>query len=64
LGEKERSTRTINIRTRCGKQHGVHSLDWAIERLSALRKKRIINAEEVFPEGSPKEQVAEVKSEE
>ena len=53
LGEKERSNRTVNIRTRCGKQHGVHNLDWAISRFAELRRTRCINAEEVFPEGSP-----------
>ena len=59
LGEKEMTERTINIRSRCGKQHGVHGLDWSIERLSSLRKTRILNAEEVFAEGSPT--VQEVK---
>jgi len=60
LGEKEMTERTINIRTRCGKQHGVHGLDWTIERLSLLRKTRNLNAEEVFAEGSPT--VQEVKA--
>jgi threonyl-tRNA synthetase len=46
VGEKERSNKTVNIRTRDNKVHGEFSLESLIEKFKILADERVLNSEE------------------
>ncbi|XP_016096565.1 threonine--tRNA ligase, cytoplasmic-like [Sinocyclocheilus grahami] len=48
VGEKEKSSDTVNVRTRDNKVHGERSLTDCMERLKELKASRTCNAEEDF----------------
>uniref|UniRef100_A0A1A8QKL9 threonine--tRNA ligase n=1 Tax=Nothobranchius rachovii TaxID=451742 RepID=A0A1A8QKL9_9TELE len=48
VGEKEKTSNTVNVRTRDNKVHGEHSVEECIERLKQLKASRSKNAEEEF----------------
>uniref|UniRef100_A0A1A8FGR2 threonine--tRNA ligase n=2 Tax=Nothobranchius korthausae TaxID=1143690 RepID=A0A1A8FGR2_9TELE len=48
VGEKEKTSNTVNVRTRDNKVHGEHSVDECVERLKQLKASRSKNAEEEF----------------
>ncbi|XP_078063668.1 threonine--tRNA ligase 1, cytoplasmic-like [Mustelus asterias] len=48
VGEKERASGTVNVRTRSNRQHGMRDLSGTIQRLRELRESRCRNAEEDF----------------
>ncbi|KAG7270402.1 hypothetical protein CRUP_009123 [Coryphaenoides rupestris] len=48
VGEKERTSDTVNVRTRDNKVHGEHSVKDCMERLLQLKSSRSRNAEEEF----------------
>lgn len=48
VGEKEKSSDTVNVRTRDNKVHGERSLKDCMERLKELKASRTRNAEEEF----------------
>ncbi|XP_053276102.1 threonine--tRNA ligase 1, cytoplasmic [Pleuronectes platessa] len=48
VGEKEKTSNTVNVRTRDNKVHGERSVDECIERLKQLKTSRSQNAEEDF----------------
>lgn len=48
VGEKEKSSDTVNVRTRDNKVHGERSLTDCMERLRQLKASRTRNAEEEF----------------
>lgn len=48
VGEKEKSSDTVNVRTRDNKVHGERSLMDCMERLKELKASRTRNAEEDF----------------
>ena len=48
VGEKERTSDTVNVRTRDNKVHGERSVKECIERLRQLKELRSRNAEEEF----------------
>ncbi len=48
VGEKEKSSDTVNVRTRDNKVHGERSLMDCMERLKELKASRTRNAEEEF----------------
>ncbi|XP_008286368.1 threonine--tRNA ligase 1, cytoplasmic [Stegastes partitus] len=48
VGEKEKTSNTVNVRTRDNKVHGERSVEECIERLKQLKTSRSLNAEEEF----------------
>lgn len=48
VGEKEKTSNTVNVRTRDNKVHGERSVEECIERLKQLKASRSRNAEEEF----------------
>ncbi|XP_022053787.1 threonine--tRNA ligase 1, cytoplasmic [Acanthochromis polyacanthus] len=48
VGEKEKTSNTVNVRTRDNKVHGERSVEECIERLKQLKTTRSRNAEEEF----------------
>ena len=48
VGEKEKTSSTVNIRTRDNKVHGEHTISETIERLQRLKQSRSKQAEEEF----------------
>lgn len=48
VGEKERLTNSVNVRTRDNKVHGELTVDEVMARLTLLKQSRCRNAEEVF----------------
>lgn len=48
VGEKEKANTTVNVRTRDNKVHGEHSITDVIQKLSVLKKNRVINWEDSF----------------
>lgn len=48
VGEKEKTSNTVNVRTRDNKVHGERSVEECIERLKELKTSRSRNAEEEF----------------
>uniref|UniRef100_A0A7N8X488 threonine--tRNA ligase n=1 Tax=Mastacembelus armatus TaxID=205130 RepID=A0A7N8X488_9TELE len=48
VGEKEKTSNTVNVRTRDNKVHGERSVEECIERLKQLRASKSRNAEEEF----------------
>ncbi|XP_058492874.1 threonine--tRNA ligase 1, cytoplasmic [Solea solea] len=48
LGEKEKTSNTVNVRTRDNKVHGERSVEDCIERLKQLKTSKSRNAEEEF----------------
>lgn len=48
VGEKEKTSNTVNVRTRDNKVHGERTVEDCIERLKQLRSVRSRNAEEEF----------------
>lgn len=48
VGEKEKTSGTVNIRTRDNKVHGEHTVSETIERLQQLKQSRSKQAEEEF----------------
>ncbi|XP_071339536.1 threonine--tRNA ligase 1, cytoplasmic [Trachinotus anak] len=48
VGEKEKTSNTVNVRTRDNKVHGERSVEACIERLKQLKTSRSRNAEEEF----------------
>ncbi|KAM9743075.1 threonine--tRNA ligase 1, cytoplasmic [Menidia menidia] len=48
VGEKEKTSNTVNVRTRDNKVHGERSVEECIERLKQLKVSRSRNAEEEF----------------
>lgn len=48
VGEKEKTSNTVNVRTRDNKVHGERSVNECIERLKQLKASRSRNAEEEF----------------
>lgn len=48
VGEKEKTSGTVNIRTRDNKVHGERTLSETIERLQQLKQSRSKQAEEEF----------------
>lgn len=48
VGEKEKTSNTVNVRTRDNKVHGERSVDECVQRLKELRSCRSRNAEEEF----------------
>ncbi|XP_076010294.1 threonine--tRNA ligase 1, cytoplasmic isoform X1 [Genypterus blacodes] len=48
LGEKEKTSNTVNVRTRDNKVHGERSVEECVERLKQLKSSRSRNAEEDF----------------
>uniref|UniRef100_A0A8D3AC38 threonine--tRNA ligase n=1 Tax=Scophthalmus maximus TaxID=52904 RepID=A0A8D3AC38_SCOMX len=48
LGEKEKTSNTVNVRTRDNKVHGERSVEECVERLKQLKTTRSRNAEEEF----------------
>uniref|UniRef100_A0A1A7WB97 threonine--tRNA ligase n=1 Tax=Iconisemion striatum TaxID=60296 RepID=A0A1A7WB97_9TELE len=48
VGEKEKTSNTVNVRTRDNKVHGERSVEACIERLKQLKASRSKNAEEEF----------------
>lgn len=48
VGEKEKTTNTVNVRTRDNKVHGELSVAEALARLTLLKESRCRSAEEEF----------------
>ncbi|XP_051901759.1 threonine--tRNA ligase 1, cytoplasmic-like isoform X2 [Pristis pectinata] len=48
VGEKERSSGTVSVRTRDNRQHGMRDLSDTVRRLTELKEQRCRNAEEEF----------------
>lgn len=48
VGEKEETSKTVNVRTRDNKVHGEKSIDQVLEKFSYLAKERIRNSEDEF----------------
>lgn len=48
VGEKEKTSNTVNVRTRDNKVHGERTVEECIERLKQLKTTRSRNAEEDF----------------
>lgn len=48
VGEKEKASNTVNVRTRDNKVHGERTLEECIRRLEQLKNSRSRNAEEEF----------------
>lgn len=48
VGEKEKTSNTVNVRTRDNKIHGERTVEECIERLKQLKSTRSQNAEEEF----------------
>ncbi|XP_070690317.1 threonine--tRNA ligase 1, cytoplasmic [Pempheris klunzingeri] len=48
VGEKEKTSNTVNVRTRDNKVHGEHSVEECIKRLKLLKTSKSRNAEEDF----------------
>lgn len=48
VGEKEKTSNTVNVRTRDNKVHGERTLEECIQRLKQLKSSRSKNAEEEF----------------
>ncbi|XP_067878916.1 threonine--tRNA ligase 1, cytoplasmic-like isoform X2 [Heterodontus francisci] len=48
VGEKERSSSAVSVRTRNNKQHGMRDLTGTMQRLTELKESRCRNAEEEF----------------
>uniref|UniRef100_A0A665VUB8 threonine--tRNA ligase n=1 Tax=Echeneis naucrates TaxID=173247 RepID=A0A665VUB8_ECHNA len=48
VGEKEKTSNTVNVRTRDNKVHGEHTVEACIQRLNTLKASRSRNAEEEF----------------
>lgn len=48
VGEKEKTSNTVNVRTRDNKVHGERSVEECIQRLMQLKNSRSRNAEEEF----------------
>ncbi|XP_041855734.1 threonine--tRNA ligase 1, cytoplasmic [Melanotaenia boesemani] len=48
VGEKEKTSNTVNVRTRDNKVHGERSVEECISRLKQLKSSRSLNAEEEF----------------
>ncbi|XP_078390247.1 threonine--tRNA ligase 1, cytoplasmic-like isoform X1 [Cetorhinus maximus] len=48
VGEKEKSSGTVSVRTRSSKQHGMRDLRGTIQRLTQLKESRCRNAEDEF----------------
>ncbi|XP_067831986.1 threonine--tRNA ligase 1, cytoplasmic-like [Heptranchias perlo] len=48
IGEKEKSTGSVSVRTRDNKQHGMRALSDTVRRLKELKESRCRNAEEEF----------------
>ncbi|XP_064474269.1 threonine--tRNA ligase 1, cytoplasmic-like isoform X2 [Ornithodoros turicata] len=48
VGEKERNSRTVNVRTRDNKVHGEFSIPDVVERFSRLKREFVANSEESF----------------
>lgn len=48
VGEKEKTSETVNVRTRDNKVHGERSLTECMQRLKELKASRSQNAEEDF----------------
>lgn len=48
IGEKEKASGTVNIRTRDNKVHGERTISETIERLQQLKQSRSKQAEEEF----------------
>lgn len=48
VGEKEKMTNSVNVRTRDNKVHGELSVEEVLARLTLLKQSRCRNAEEVF----------------
>lgn len=48
VGEKEKMTNSVNVRTRDNKVHGELTVPEVLARLSLLKQSRCRNAEEVF----------------
>ena len=48
VGEKEKMTKSVNVRTRDNKVHGELSVAEVLDRLTLLKQSRCQNAEEEF----------------
>ncbi|CAF94519.1 unnamed protein product, partial [Tetraodon nigroviridis] len=48
VGEKEKTSNTVNVRTRDNKVHGERTVEECIQRLKQLKNSRSRNAEEEF----------------
>lgn len=48
VGEKEKTSNKVNVRTRDNKVHGEHTVEECIQRLKQLKDSRSRNAEEEF----------------
>lgn len=48
VGEKEKASGSVNVRTRDNKIHGEIGLPELIEKFNTFKANRVINAEEVF----------------
>lgn len=48
VGEKEKASNAVNVRTRDNKVHGEISISSAIEKLKNLKNSHTLNAEEEF----------------
>eukprot|EP00795_Rhopilema_esculentum_P006287 gene6286-11708_t len=48
VGEKEKESGTVNVRTRDNKVHGEKSIQAIIERFAALRSEKLADSEEPF----------------
>lgn len=48
VGEKEKTSGSVNVRTRDNKIHGEVGLEELIAKFDAFKANRVINAEEVF----------------
>lgn len=48
VGEKEKASGTVNIRTRDNKVHGERTVEETVERLQQLKRSRSKQAEEEF----------------
>ena len=46
VGEKERSNKTVNVRTRDNKVHGEFTVDAVVEKFNNLRDDRVLKSEE------------------
>lgn len=57
VGEKEMTSKTVNVRTRDNKIHGECSLEYAIDRLLELKKTRCPNAEDQFHPSEPQQAI-------
>ena len=48
VGDKEKESRTVNVRTRDNKQHGEITVDGLIEKFGSFKSSRTLKAEEDF----------------